>query len=66
MLKDIIIFFSKKQNNSDKWIILIYNKEYELLQYHNTNFNFIVNETQSFYSTLTLLEINLTWMDLKT
>ena len=65
-VKRYYYFFSKEKYFSDNGIILNYNKEYELFQYHHTNFDFVEKETQSYYSTSTLLEINLTCMDLIT
>jgi len=65
-VKRYYYFFSKEKYISDNGILLNSNKEYDLYQYHHTNFDFVKKETQSYYSEETLLEINLTCMDLIT
>jgi len=65
-IKRYYYFFSKEKYISDNGIIFNSNKEYDLFQYHHTNFDLIEKETQSNYSEETLLEINLTCMDLIT
>ena len=63
-VKRYYYFFSKEKYFSNNGIILNYNKEYELFRYHHKNFDFVEKESQSYYSTLTLLEINLTCLNL--
>ena len=42
------------------------NKKYDLFTYHHTQFDFLEEEKQLFYSKETLIEINLTCLELKT
>ncbi len=65
-VKRYYYFFSKEKYFTDNGIIFNSNEEYELFQYHHTNFDFVEKEIQSYYSTSTLIEINLTCMDLIT
>ena len=65
-VKRYYYFFSKEKYISNNGIIFNSNKAYDLFQYHHTNFDFVEKESQSYYSKETLLEINLTCMNLKT